>query len=104
MSPLAEVEVVGTHRLFKVGNTNNNQWNRGDKNKNTKVIWFNLPFCKLTITNINIRKYFLNVLDRHFDRDNPLSKIINRNTVKITYSCTNNMHSILITIGGYKTN
>ena len=47
--------------------------NRG-KNKNRKVIWFNLPFCKLT--NINIGKYFLNLLDKHFNRDNPLKKFI----------------------------
>ena len=63
------------------------------KNKNRRVICFNLLFCKLT--NINIGKYFLNLLDKHFKRDNPLRKIFNRNTVKISYSSTNNIHSIL---------
>ena len=84
---------IGTHRLIKVGDINNNHSNRQGKNRNRKVIWFNLPFCKLT--NINIGKYFLNLQDRHFSRDNPLRKIFYRNTVKMSYSCTNNMHSIL---------
>ena len=53
-----------------------------------------LPFCRLT--NINIGKYFLHLLNKHFNRDNPLSRIFNRNTVKISYSCTKNMYNILI--------
>ena len=83
----------GTHALIKVGNTNYNPSNRSGKNKNCSVIWFKMPFCKLT--NINIVKYFLNLLDRHFTWDNPLRKSLNQNTVKINYSCINNMHSIL---------
>ena len=58
-----------------------------------KVVWFNPPFWKLT--NINIGKYFLHLLDKNFNRDNPLSKIFNRNTVKIGYSCSKNMNNIL---------
>ena len=44
---------------------------------------------------IYICKYFLNLLDRHFNRDNPLRKFCYRNNVKISYTCTNNMHSII---------
>ena len=83
---------TGTHALIKVGD-NNNHSNRQGKNRNRRVIWFNPPFCKLT--NINIGKYFLNLLDKHFNRDNPLRKFFYRNTVKISYSSTKNMHSIL---------
>ena len=82
-----------THTLIKVGDTNNIHSNTRGKNRNRRVIWFNPPCCKFT--NINMNKYFLNLLDRHFNWDNPLRKIFNRNTVKISYSCTNNMHSIL---------
>ena len=63
------------------------------KNKNRRVIWFNMQFCRLT--NFNIGKYFLNLLDRHLNRDNPLRTSFDRNSVKISYSCANNMHSIL---------
>ena len=83
----------GTHALVKIGDTNNNHTNRWGKNRNRRVIWFNPPFCKLT--NINIGKYFLNLLDKHFNRDNPLRRIFNRNTLKIIYSGTKNMYSIL---------
>ena len=44
---------------------------------------------------MNIGRYFLHLLDKHFNRDNPLSRIFNRNTVKISYSCTKNMYNTL---------
>ena len=85
----------GTRTLIKVGeiiNSSSHEKRRG-KNRNRKVVWFNPPFCRLA--NINIGKYFRYLLDKHFDRDNPLSRIFNRNTVKISYSCTKNMYNIL---------
>ena len=81
----------GTRTLIKVGEIINNS--RHAKNRNRKVVWFNPPFCKLA--NIDMGKYFLHILDKHFNRDNPLSRIFNRNTVKISYSCTKNMYNIL---------
>ena len=85
----------GTRTLIKVGEIINNSSHekRRGKNRNRKVVWFNLPFCRLA--NINIGKYFLHLLGKHFNRDNPLSRIFNRNTVKISYSCTKNMYNIL---------
>ena len=52
-----------------------------------------MTFCKLS--NINIGKYFLKLIDWHFNKDNPLNKIFNWNTIKITYSCTNNISKII---------
>ena len=84
----------GTRILIKVGEVNNNSHSkRRGKNINRKVVWFNPPFCKLT--NINIGKYFLLLLDKHFNRDNPLNRISNRNTGKISYSSTKNISNIL---------
>ena len=37
------------------------------------MIWFNPPLCELF--NISIGKYFKNLIDKHFTKDNPLSKI-----------------------------
>ena len=45
-----------------------------NKNTHRNIIWFNTPFCKLS--NINIGKYFLNLINKHFKDDNPLRKII----------------------------
>ena len=85
----------GTRTLIKVGEIINNSSHekRRGNNRNRKVVWFNPPFCRLT--NIDIGKYFQHLLDKHFNRDNPLSRIFNRNTVKISYSCTKNMYNIL---------
>ena len=44
------------------------------KNKNRcRNIWFKPPFCKLS--NINIGKYFLGLINKHFEDDKtPLDK------------------------------
>ena len=64
----------GTRTPFKVGEIINNSSHgkRRGKNRNRKVAWFNPPFCRLT--NINIGRYFLHLLDEHFNRDNPLRR------------------------------
>ena len=83
-----------TRTLIKVGEINNSSHSkRQGKNRNRRIVWFNPPFCKLT--NINIGKYFLHLLDKHFNRDNLLNRIFYRNTVKMSYSCTKNISNIL---------
>ena len=63
------------------------------KNRKRQVIWFNPPFNKNVATNIG--KTFLGIIDKHFPPKNKLHKIFNRNTVKISYSCTENMAQII---------
>ena len=65
------------------------------RNRNRKIIWFNPPFSKNVSTNIG--KRFLNLIDRHFPKTHKLYKIFNRNTVKLSYSCTKNMGRIIKT-------
>ena len=72
---------------------NSNSNNKKTNHRKRKVIWFNPTFCKLS--NINIGKYFLKLMDRHFNKDNSLNEIFNRNTLKITYSCKNNIFKII---------
>ena len=59
------------------------------KNRHRNIIWFNSPFCKLS--NINTGKYFLSLISKHFKDDNSLRKIINKDNVKVSYSCTSNI-------------
>ena len=54
-----------------------------------RVTWFNPPFSKNVHTNIGEK--FLRLIDKNFPQNNPLRKIINRNTVKISYKCMPNM-------------
>ena len=84
-----------TCTLIKVGEIINNSSHakRRGKNRNRKVVWFNPPFCR--IANINIGRYFQHLLDKHFNGNNPLSRIFNSNTVNKSYSFTKNMYNIL---------
>ena len=71
----------------------NNNYDQKNKNRKRKIIWFNPPFCKLA--NIDVGKYFLRLIDKHFKQDNILHKIFNRKTLKISYSCTKNISQII---------
>ena len=57
----------------------------------TKIIWYNPPFDLQFKANIG--KTFLQLLGRNFPPHHRLHKIINRNTVKISYLCMPNMTS-----------
>ena len=43
----------------------------------------------------NVGKKFLRLLDKHFSPNHKFYPILNRNCVKISYSCMNNMASII---------
>ena len=58
-----------------------------------KIIWFNPTFCR--VASINVGKYFLKLIDKHFKHDNILHRIFNRKTLKISYSCTKNIFQII---------
>ena len=59
------------------------------KNRRRKITWFNPPFSKNVQTNIG--QDFLKLIDKNFPTGHPLAKVINRNTVKISYRCMPNM-------------
>ena len=84
-----------TYKEEKMPNDNNKEINKENrrKNKKRKIIWFNPPFCRLA--NINIGKYFLKLVDKHFKHGNKLHKIFNRKTLKISYSCMKNIFQII---------
>ena len=51
------------------------------------------PYNKNVVTKVG--HYFLKLLDKHFPRQHKLHKIFNKNTVKVSYSCTKNIKSII---------
>ena len=63
------------------------------RNCSHNIIWFNPPFNKNVST--NVAKRFLNLLDQHFPKSKKLHAIFNKNTVKVSYSCTQNMSSMI---------
>ena len=58
---------------------------RNKKKRQRKIIWFNPLLSKSVKTNLG--KEFFKLLKRHFPKRHKMSKIFNKNTVKLSYSC-----------------
>ena len=63
------------------------------RNRLRKVIWFNPPYNVEVKT--NIRKIFLKLVRKHFQKRHPSKKIFNNNTIKLSYSCTPNVKNLI---------
>ena len=66
---------------------------RPTRKRRRRVVWYNPPYSKNVATNIG--KEFFKLLQLHFPKQHPLHSIFNRNTVKLSYTCTTNMDNIL---------
>ena len=63
------------------------------KQRKRNIISFNPPYSKNVKTNIG--KIFLNLIKKHFPRHHKFHKLFDKNTVKISYSCTQNIKTII---------
>ena len=63
------------------------------KKRQRNIIWFNPPFSRAVST--NVAKRFLQLIDKHFPPSNKLHKVFNRNTIKVSYCCTQNVRNII---------
>ena len=73
-------------------NANSNQ----EKKKcQHKIIWFNPPFSKSVKTNLG--KELFKLLKGHFPNRHKMSKIFNKNTIKLSHSCCRNISSKIST-------
>ena len=61
--------------------------------RHRRITYFNPPYNASVTTNIG--KEFINLIDKHFPAGSRYHKIFNRNTIKISYSCTSNMRTII---------
>ena len=66
---------------------------RKKKERKRKIIWFNPPYNNYVANNIG--KEFLKLINKHFPPQHKLHKILNRNSIKISYSCMPNMKAII---------
>ena len=62
------------------------------KKRNRHVIWFSPPWSNQVSTNIG--RQFLKIIDESFE-NTWLARILNRSTIKISYSVTRNLRSII---------
>merc|ERR1711954_610802 len=63
------------------------------RQRKRNIMWYNPPFTKNL--EINLGKEFFKLLDKHFQENHVLRPIINRNCVKLSYSCLPNMAKII---------
>ena len=81
------------HKLtYKKDETSNNEKPR-KRRRNRNIIWYNPPFEGNVKTNIG--KEFFKLMNDCFPKTNRLSKIFNKNSIKLSYSCMNNMEQII---------
>ena len=71
-----------------------------NRQRKRRITWFNPPFCKSVKTKIGCE--FLNLVESCFPKTHPLSKIINKNTVKISPSCMPNMGAKIASLNKQK--
>ena len=67
---------------------------RKNNKRKRDIIYFNPPFNLNVETKIG--KQFLNLINTHFDNNHAYRKIFNRNTLKISYSCTSSFKNRII--------
>ena len=68
--------------------------NKKNKNRKRHILWYNPPYCRSVKTNIG--KNFLQIVSEAFPKSHKLNKILNRNTLKISYCCLPNVGSKIL--------
>ena len=63
------------------------------RNRSRNIRWFNPPYSKIVSTNVG--KLFLKLIDKHFPQDHKFRKLFNRNNVKVSYGCMQNIGGII---------
>ena len=70
-----------------------NQPSNKKRSRKRNIIWFNPPYNSAVKSNIG--KKFLSLVEKHFPKRHRFSKIFNRNSIKLSYSCTANIKSVI---------
>ena len=81
------------HKVNLTYTPNNDNTNQRQHHRKRQITWFNPPYSQHVKTNIG--KTFLELVNNHFPKENELHKICNRNTLKVSYSCMNNIESTI---------
>ena len=63
------------------------------RNRKRNIIWFNPPYCKSVKTNIG--KKFLKIVNKYFGKNSKLKKYLNKNNIKLSYSCMPNIETVI---------
>ena len=83
-----------TQLSYEPPNDNRETTNISQKRKRHRnVTWYNPPYSKNVKT--NIAHNFLQLIDKHFPPSHKLHKLFNRHTVRVSYSCMDNMKTFI---------
>ena len=72
---------------------NNENKNKNKRSRKRHIIWFNPPYSINVKTKVG-QKY-LQLVEKCFPKTGPLGKILNRNTLKVSYRTTPNLKQII---------
>ena len=72
---------------------NDNSTSKPKRQRKRNVTWFNPPFSNNVATNIG--KEFLKLINRCFPPEHKLHKILNKNTIKVSYRTMPNIQQII---------
>ena len=64
-----------------------------NRTRRKRCTFYNPPYCQSTKTNIG--RLFLELIDKHFDKDSYYHQIFNRSTVKLSHCCMPNVKKII---------
>ena len=67
--------------------------NNNKKKRSIKICWFNPPFSNEVATNLS--KLFNSLVKKHFKPGTLMGKLFNKNNLKLSYSCCQNIGSII---------
>ena len=69
------------------------QTTRPKRTRQRNIIWYNPPISNNVQTNIG--KTFLRLVSKHFPKHHKYHSLFNKNNIKVSYSCMENMGSII---------
>ena len=87
------MEKCGYKEKLHYKNSEQKSQNTSKRKRKRNIIWYNPPFSNSVKTNIG--RKFINLVKKHFNKRNPLSKIFNKHNMRISYSCTASIERII---------
>ena len=80
----------GFHEALKFTKSNP----KPKRNRKRNIIWYNPPY-NAAVTN-NIGREFTSLIDKHFPPHHKYRKIFNRSNLRLSYSCTANVKTVIL--------
>ena len=93
------IRFYGTVDLMRTSNTAQKDWCHQEEEGGTVP---GTSYCTIFLSanvKTNVGKHFSKLLKKHFDKNHNYQKIFNKNNMKVSYSCMNNMTKIFAIVG-----